>query len=124
MEEFILIVVWKKGVSYKLQPSLLKQEMEHDEIYEDTWEAKENELLPYVKNDVWSTAFCCARYILGMEELTDFSMKNLLTLHSVANKYFNSLRDENDEPIFYIYASVYEKFCTKKREGRYMEWFY
>ena len=31
----------KIGVSYKLQTSLLKQEMEHDEIYEDTWEAKE-----------------------------------------------------------------------------------
>ena len=27
----------KIGESYKLQPSLLKQEMEHDEIYEDTW---------------------------------------------------------------------------------------
>ena len=37
---------------------------------------------------------------MGMEELTDFSMKNLLTLPSVANNYFNSLRDENDEPIF------------------------
>ena len=28
----------KRGVSYKLQPSLLKQEMERDEIFEDTWE--------------------------------------------------------------------------------------
>ena len=34
--------------SYKLQPSLLKQDMEHYEIYEDTWEARENEWLPYV----------------------------------------------------------------------------
>ena len=36
----------KIGESYKLQPSLLKQELEHDEIYEDTWEVKENEWLP------------------------------------------------------------------------------
>ena len=47
--------------------------MELDEIYEDTWEAKENEWLSFVKNDVLSTAFCYARYIMGMEELTDFS---------------------------------------------------
>ena len=33
-------------------------ELEHDEIYEDTWENKENEWLPDHKNDVLSTAFC------------------------------------------------------------------
>ena len=27
----------KKGISYKLQLSLLNQEKNHDEIYEDTW---------------------------------------------------------------------------------------
>ena len=36
---------------------------------------------------------------MGMEELTCFDMKNFLTLPSLANKLFNSLRDENDEPI-------------------------
>ena len=35
-----------------------------------------------------------------MEELTGFGMKNSLTLPSLANKYFNSLREENDEPIY------------------------
>ena len=42
----------KMGVSYKLQLLLLKQELEHDEIFEDMWEARENERLPYVKKDV------------------------------------------------------------------------
>ena len=51
------------------------------------------------QNDVLSTAFCDAKYILGMEELTEFSMKNSLTLPSLAIKYFSSLKDENDEPI-------------------------
>ena len=37
--------------------------------------------------------------MIGVEELTYFSMKNSLTLPSLASKYFNSLRDENDEPI-------------------------
>ena len=35
-----------------------------------------------------------------MEELTRFGMKNSLTLQSLANKYFNSLRDESGEPIY------------------------
>ena len=46
------------GVNYKLQPSLSKQEMEYDETFEDTWETRENERLPYVKNDLKSTALC------------------------------------------------------------------
>ena len=37
----------KLGESYKLQESLLKKELEHDEIYEDTWEERENEWLPF-----------------------------------------------------------------------------
>ena len=36
----------KKGESFKLQNSLLKKELEDDEFYEDTWEARENEWLP------------------------------------------------------------------------------
>ena len=35
---------------------------------------------------------------MGLDELTGFGMKNSLTLPSLANKFFNSLRDENDEP--------------------------
>ena len=29
------------GKSYKLQSCLLKQELKHDEVYEDTWEARQ-----------------------------------------------------------------------------------
>ena len=107
----------KIGESYKLQESLLKKELEHDEIYEDTWEAKENEWLPYVKNDVLSTAFCYARYTMGMEELTGFGMKNSLTLPSLANKYFNSLRDENDDPIYTYTDPFMRNFVRKAIKG-------
>ena len=41
-----------------------------------------------------------SRYAKGTEELTGFGMKNSLTLPSLANKNFNSLRDESDEPIY------------------------
>ena len=107
----------KIGESYKLQESLLKKELEHDEIYEDTWEAKENEWLPYVKNDVLSTVFCYARYTMGVEELTNFGMKNSLTLPSLANKYFNSLRDENDDPIYTDTDPFMRNFVRKSIKG-------
>ena len=107
----------KIGESYKLQESLLKKELEHGEINEDTWEEKENEWLPYVKNDVLSTAFCYARYTMGMEELTEFGMKNSLTLPSLANKFFNSLRDENDEPIYTYTDTFMRNFVRKAIKG-------
>ena len=56
----------KTGESYKLQPSVLKQEKVHDEIYEDTREEKKNEWLPYIKDEVLSTAFCHARFTMGL----------------------------------------------------------
>ena len=42
---------------------------------------------------------------MDIEELTNFGMKNSLTLPSLANKYFNRSRDENDEP-FYTYTDT------------------
>ena len=107
----------KIGESYKVQTCLLEQEIKHDEIYEDTWEARENEWLPYVKNDVLSTAFCYARYTMGMEELTGFVMKNSLTLPSLAKKYFNGLRDQNDEPIYTHTDSFMRNFVRKTIKG-------
>ena len=110
-------ILRKIGESYKLQESLLKKELEHDEIYEDTWVEKENEWLPCVKNDVLSTAFCYARYTMGMEEITEFGMKNSLTLPSLANKYFNSLKDENDEPIDTYTDPFMRNFVRKAIKG-------
>ena len=61
------------------------KKLDYDGYYEDTWEDKQNEWLPYLKNDVLSTAFCYARYTKSMEELSGFGMKNCLTLPSLAN---------------------------------------
>ena len=54
--------------------------MNHDEIYENTWEDKEHEWLPYLKNDVSSCVFSYTRELKGMEEITRFGMKNSLKL--------------------------------------------
>ena len=47
-----------------------------------------------------------------MEELTGFGMKNSLTFLSLAKKYFNSLRDENDEPI-YTYNDDFMRYFVR-----------
>ena len=72
---------------------------------------------PYGKNDVLSTAFFYARYTMGMEELTGFGMKNSLTLPSLANKYFNSLGDENGEPICTYTEPFMRNFVRKAIKG-------
>ena len=48
-----------------------------------------------------------------MEELTGFGMKNSLTLPCLANKNFNSLRDESDEPI-YTYNDEYMRYFVRQ----------
>ena len=60
-----------------------------------------------------STAFSDARYSKSIEELTGFALKNSLTLLSLANKNFNSLGDENDEPI-YTYNDEYMRHFVRK----------
>ena len=80
--------------------------------------AEKNEWLPYVKNDVLSTAFCYARYTMGIEELTGFVMKNSLTLPSLAINYFNSLRDENDETIYFFTDPFMRNFVRKMHKRR------
>ena len=64
-----------------------------------------------------STAFCYARYTMGMEELTNFGMKNSLTLPSLANKYFRSLGDEKDEPIYTYTDPFMRNFVRQSIKG-------
>ena len=52
-----------------------------------------------------------------MEELRNFGMKNSLTLPSLANKYFNSLRDENVDPIYTYTDPFVRNFVRKAIKG-------
>ena len=101
--------------TFKLQKKLLKTEMNHDEINGKKYKDKTNEWLPYVKNDLLSTAFSYAklRYIKAMEEITGFSMKDCLSLSGLGLKYFNSLRTEEDEPI-YTYIDKYMRHFVRQ----------
>ena len=100
----------KVGKTFKLPKELLKTEMNLDEIDANNYKDKKDIWLPYVKNDVLCTSYSYARYIKAMEEITGFSMKDCLSLPGLGWKYFNSLRTEEDEPIY---------TCNDK----YMRWF-
>ena len=54
---------------------------------------------------------------MGIEELTGFGMKNTLILPYLANKYFNSLRDENVEPIYTYNDPFLRNFVRKSIKG-------
>ena len=85
--------------------------MNHDKIEYNNYKDKLNEWLPYVKNDVLFTAFSYARYIKAKEEITRFSMKDRLSLPGLGLKYFNSLRTEEDKPI-YTYNDKYMRWSV------------
>ena len=87
--------------------------MNHGDIDENNWRDKKDEWLPYVKNDVLCTAYSYARYIKAMEEITGFSMKDCLSLPGLGLKYFNSLRTEQDEPI-YTYNDKYMRWFVRQ----------
>ena len=98
---------------FKLQNELLITEMNHDEVYSDTWKDKKHEWLDYVKNVVLCTAFSYARYSKAMEDITGFSMKDCLSLTGLGWKYFKSLKTEEDEPI-YTYDDKYMRWFVRQ----------
>ena len=78
---------------------------------------KEIEWLPYLKNDVLLTAFICAKYSKGLEDLKRFGVKSSSTLPSLANKYFNCLGDENDEDVYTYTDTLRRHFVRQSIKG-------
>ena len=74
---------------------------------------KKSEWLDNVKNDVICNAFSCARYTKDMEETTGFGRKDCLSLPGLGWKYFNSLRTEEDEPM-YTYNDKYMRWFVQQ----------
>ena len=103
----------KLGRTFKLQKEFLKTELNHDEVYSDTWKDKKSERLVCVKNDVLCTAILYARYTKAMEEITEIGMKDCSSLPGLGWKHSNSLRDEEDEPI-YTYNDKYMRWFVRQ----------
>ena len=52
-----------------------------------------------------------------MEKFTSFGMKKSLALPSLAVKIFNSVRDENDEPIYTYTDPLMRNFVRQNMRG-------
>ena len=103
----------KLGKTFELPKELLKTEIDHNDIDGINYKDKKDIWLPYVKNDVLCTAHSYARYIAEVKEITGFSMKDCLSLPGLGWKYFNSLRTEEDEPI-YTYNDKYMRWFVRQ----------
>ena len=103
----------KLGKTFKLQKELLKTEMNHEDVVGNNYMKKKDEWLTYVEQDVLCTAFSYARYSKAIEEITGFSMKDCLFLPGLGWKNFNSLRTEEDEPI-YSYNEKYMRWFVRQ----------
>ena len=64
-----------------------------------------------------STDFSYLRFSKGIEELTAFGMKNSLTLPSLASRFFNSLKEEHDEPIYTYTGPFMRHFVRQNIKG-------
>ena len=73
--------------------------MDHDEVDGNNYKDKKDEWLLYVKQVVLCTTFSYARYSKAKDEITEFGMKDSLSLPRMGWKYFNSFRTEEDELI-------------------------
>ena len=100
------------GRTFKLQKELLKTEMNHDDVDGNNYKDKKDEWLDSVKQDVLCTAFSYARYCKAMQ-ITGFGMKDCLSLPGLGWKYLNSLRTEEDEPI-YTYNDKYMRHFVRQ----------
>ena len=87
--------------------------MNHDEIACNNYKDKKSEWFDYVKNDVLCTAFSYACYCKAMQEIIGFSMKDCLSAPGLGWKNSNSMRDENDEPI-YTYNDEYMRWFVRQ----------
>ena len=105
------------GKTFKLQKELLKTEMNHAEIDYNNYKDKKDEWLDYVKQDVLCTAFSYALYCKAVEETTGFSMKDCLSAPGLIWRKFNSMRDDNDEPIYTCNEKYMRNFVGQSIEG-------
>ena len=105
------------GMTFKLPKEKIKTEMNHDEVDGNNYRDKKSECLDCVKNDVLCTAFLYARFTKAMGETTGFSMKDCFPLQGLGWKGFNSLRTEEDEPI-YTYNDKYMRWFVRQSMKR------
>ena len=91
----------------------MKTEKNNYEKYAVNWRDKKYEWIDYFRNHIFCTAFSYARYSKAMEEITGLSLKDCLSLPGIVWKFFNSLRNEEDEPL-YTYNDKYMRWFVRQ----------
>ena len=67
------------GKEYRVQPQLLKSEMDHTKVTMDNYEELENIWVPYLELDCLSLALVYARHSMEMKKISGVSVKECLT---------------------------------------------
>ena len=87
--------------------------MIHNDIDGTNCKDKKDDWLDYVKQYVLCTSYSYDRYCRALDEITGFWMKDSLSAPGLGWKYFNSLRTEDDEPI-YTYSDKHMRWFVRQ----------
>ena len=105
----------KIGKEYRLQPDLLKGEIEHSVINKNNFAELGHIWEPYLISDVLCLAFIYARHSMEMQKMTGFGIKDCLTEASLGWKCFGKY-NKNKE--FYTFNDKYVRdFIRKSIKG-------
>ena len=74
---------------------------------------KKDDWLDYVEQDVLCTALGSAKLCKAMKKITGLSVEDSLSAPCLERKYFISMRDESDEPI-YTYNDQYMRHIVRQ----------
>ena len=105
----------KIGKEYRLQPELLKGEIEHSIINKNNFVELGHIWEPYLVSDVLCLAFIYARHSMEMQKMTGFGIKDCLTEASVGWKCFGTYNKDRE---FHTFNDKYERdFIRKSIKG-------
>ena len=90
--------------------------MNHDEVDANSYKNEKIDWLPYVKHVVLCTIFCYARYSKAMDR--NYCIWNeILFVSTWTRMDFNSLRTEEDEPIYTYNGKYMRRFVRQSIKG-------
>lgn len=101
------------GQSFNIPKNLRKMDYEIEKITKDNYKEKENEWLPYLKNDVLALACCMMLYNEMMENISEFNLQSNLTLPGLSFKSWMNKKEAKKEEIW-ASADKYTRYFIRK----------
>ena len=103
----------KWGESFNIPENLRKINFEITKINKDNYKEKENEWLPYLKNDVLSLACCMMLYNEMMIDISNLNMQTSLSLPGLTFSSWMNKMNKKEEKI-YSSADKYTRYFIRK----------